>query len=176
MAEAVPQSNTDEKDPNAFSIQKVPVVGKVRYKAGHVCSEAEADYLCKAERNIVASALNADVKEMVEEADDITPDLIAKVQAMVDEIWDSIKLGERRPGSGRTANPVRTKALNLLRDRVRQALADAGHDLNEISAKQISDLARKALAQNEDLYMQQAREILELENAKFAPLELEISD
>lgn len=165
----------ENKDDLTFKIQGVDVVGQQRYQEGHICSEAEAEYLCRAERNIVSAALNAEVKELVEDNDGVvTPEITQQVQEMVDKIWSEIKLGERRPGAGRTANPVRTRALQILRDRVREALDNSGHDVATIPAKQISAMAKQVLEKDPDTYMEQARQLLEIENQKFGKLELEI--
>lgn len=65
-------------------------------------------------------------------------------QGQLDDYLDSYEFGVRT-GGGRSGDPVMVEAMNIARDLVRKKMVEAGHKLKDVTAAQISSLAKQAI-------------------------------
>lgn len=111
------------------------------YTAGMVLSSNEASAL---NQTWAENARNNFAKKVTEAKTAGSYDQ-SVMQGALDDYLDAYEFGVRTGGGGRTGDPVMAEAMNIARDLVRKALVKAGHKLADVSAKQITDLARAAI-------------------------------
>lgn len=104
------------------------------YVAGHTVTEGEA------------SALNQVLHEngrnnLARKAKDGT-----LTQADVDAYFATYQFGVRTGGGGARRDPIESKAMDIARDKVRDALKRGGKNLKDFTAAQITQAATQALA------------------------------
>jgi hypothetical protein len=104
------------------------------YLAGHTCTAGEADALNQTFHEAIRNNLAKKAKE-----GNLTQD-------EVDDYASRYEFGVRKGGGGGPRDPVRTRAMDIARDKVKGALRKKyGKDAASFSAKQISSLAQDAL-------------------------------
>ena len=104
------------------------------YSVGHTVTAGEADALNQTFHENVRNNLAKKAKEGT------------LTQEEVDRYADSYEFGVRVGGGGGPRDPVRTRAMEIARDKVKGALRKKyGKEATNFSAKQISSLAADAL-------------------------------
>lgn len=102
------------------------------YESGHQITAGEADALNQVLHENIRNNLAKKAKDGT------------LTQAEVDAYADHYEFGVRT-GGGATRDPVRSRAMDIARDKVKAGLAKAGKKVSEFSAKQITEAAAKAL-------------------------------
>lgn len=115
------------------------------YAEGHVLNANEASALNQTYAENVRNNQASKVKEH-KEAGTFDAEVF---QGSIDDYCDGYEFGVRT-GGGRSGDPVRQEAMNIMRDQVRQAIVKQGKKLADYSAKQISELAAKNLDSGSD--------------------------
>lgn len=149
------------------------------YTAGHVLSSNEASSLNQTYAENVRNNLASKVKAM-KEAGTFEADVF---QGTVNDYTEDYEFGQRT-GGGRSGDPVTTEAMSITRDLVRSAISKANHadpskpKLADVSAAQISELAKKQLAKTDDPRTQQifATARARVEAAKELTLDVDAGD
>lgn len=126
------------------------------YEAGHVLSEGEASQLNQVFAENIRNNRAKWVTELVE-AGSFDQD---SAQEALDEYMDSYEMGVRT-GGGRIGDPVLSKAVDLARGKVREAILKAGRKITDYTAKDITDRAKQAVQDN-PAFLVKAKEILAL--------------
>lgn len=103
------------------------------YEAGHQVSAGEADALNQVFHENIRNNLAKSAKDGT------------LTQDAVDAYADKYEFGVRTGGGGGTRDPVRSRAMDIAREKVKSGLAKAGKKIGDFSAKQISEAAAKAL-------------------------------
>lgn len=111
------------------------------YSAGHILTSGEADALNQTYAENIRNNYAAKVKEAKEAG---TFDLEV-FQANLDDYMGEYEFGVRRGGGGRVGDPVMAEALSIARDKVREALKKAGHNLKDVAASDVTRLAKDVL-------------------------------
>lgn len=121
------------------------------YTAGHVLTANEASSLNQTYAENVRNNMASKVKAH-KEAGTFAADVF---QGTVDDYCDSYEFGQRT-GSGRSGDPVKTEAMSITRDLIRQAISKAAAadsskpKLADVSAAKITELAASQLAKTDD--------------------------
>lgn len=140
------------------------------FGAGHVLTDGEASQLNQVFAENVRNNLAAKIKEHTE-AGTFDQDVM---QGSVDDYCATYEFGVRT-GGGRTGDPVVAEAMNIAREMVREAIKKQGkYKLSDITAKQISDLAKSTIEKNPKI-METARARVE-EVRQIAGIELDSLD
>lgn len=140
------------------------------YSEGHVLTAGEASQLNQVFAENVRNNLASKAKAL-KEAGTYDRDVF---QGTVDDYCDSYEMGVRT-GGGRSSDPVMAEALNIAREMVRNAIKEQGkYKLSDISAKQITDLAKATIDKNPQI-METARARVE-EVRQIAGIELSSLD
>lgn len=129
------------------------------YEVGHVVTAGEADALNQTFHENVRNNLATKIKEGVE-AGKSAEDL----QALVNEYSEKYEFGVRTGGGGRSSDPVRSRAMDIARDKVKGALQKKGEKISNYSAKQISEAASNALDKHPE-WTELAKRQIEAEQA-----------
>lgn len=111
------------------------------YTSGHVLSDGEASALNQTYAENIRNNQASRVKELVEAG---TYDTDA-FQLELDDYMGEYEFGLRRGGGGRSGDPVLREALLIAKDKVRSALKAKGHNLKDVSASDITTLAKQVL-------------------------------
>jgi hypothetical protein len=116
------------------------------YSEGHPLTANEAASLNQTFTENVRNNFSKTVKNAAEAG---TLDTDA-MQALLDTYMNTYEFGVRRGGGGggRTADPVKARAMELARDAVRKKIKEVGGNLKDYPAKDISERARKAVESN----------------------------
>jgi hypothetical protein len=121
------------------------------YKAGHVLTDNEAGSLNQTYAENVRNNMASKVKAH-KEAGTFAADVF---QGTVDDYCDGYEFGQRT-GGGRSGDPVKTEAMAITRDLVRQAISKAAAadstkpKLADVPASKITELAANQLAKTDD--------------------------
>lgn len=121
------------------------------YKAGHVLTDNEAGSINQTYAENVRNNMAGKVKAL-KEAGTFAADVF---QGTVDDYCDNYEFGQRT-GGGRSGDPVRTEAMAITRDLVRQAISKAAAadstktKLADVPASKITELAANQLAKTDD--------------------------
>ena len=121
------------------------------YTAGHVLTANEASSLNQTYAENVRNNMASKVKAH-KEAGTFAADVF---QGTVDDYCDSYEFGQRT-GGGRSGDPVKTEAMSITRDLIRQAISKAAAadsskpKLADVSAAKITELAASQLAKTDD--------------------------
>lgn len=126
------------------------------YYTGHVLTEGEASQLNQVFAENVRNNRAKWVTELVE-TDAFDQE---SAQEALDEYMTSYEMGVRT-GGGRIGDPVVAKAVDLARQKVREAIAKAGRKITDYTAKDITERAKQAVQDN-PAFIQKAKEILAL--------------
>jgi hypothetical protein len=112
------------------------------YVEGHVLTGGEASALNQTFAENARNNFASKVKEAVEAG---TFDLQV-FQGNLDDYLADYEFGVRRGGGGRSGDPVQAEAMAIAREKVRQAVRAKGHNLKDVPASQITELAKGLLA------------------------------
>lgn len=112
----------------------------VRYAAGHVLNEGEADAL---NQTFHENLRNNFAKKAKEGADEGLP--LDVLQQQLDTYAEGYQFGARTGGGG-SRDPVRSEAMEIARQMVRDGLRRAQKKLSDYTSAQISGAAEKLLA------------------------------
>lgn len=121
------------------------------YKAGHVLTDNEAGSINQTYAENVRNNMAGKVKAL-KEAGTFAADVF---QGTVDDYCDNYEFGQRT-GGGRSGDPVKTEAMAITRDLVRQAISKAAAadstkvKLADVPASKITELAANQLAKTDD--------------------------
>ena len=107
------------------------------YAEGHVLSANEASAL----NQVFAENIRNNFASTIKDHDEAGTYDAASIQAALDEYTSKYEFGVRSGGGGRASDPVHSKAMDIARGKVREAITKKGHSLKDFSAKQISELA-----------------------------------
>jgi len=160
-----------------ITIQSVPFKVSPRYAAGHVLKENEASTLNQTLfenlRNNFAGRV-ADAKSENGDGTPLSADAVASLQQQLDDYASDYEFGVRRGGGGVRGDPVRTLAMNIAREQIRQAVKTKGLNLEDFPAQRVTTIAQQLLTQQGDdgKLMTLARQQIEAEQ-KAASAELE---
>lgn len=121
------------------------------FAAGHVLNANEASSLNQTYAENVRNNMAGKAKAQ-KEAGNYAQDVF---QGQVDDYTNDYEFGQR-VGGGRSGDPVRTEAMAITRDLIRQAISKASAadstkpKLADVSAARISELAAAQLAKTDD--------------------------
>lgn len=121
------------------------------YTAGHVLTANEAGSLNQTYAENVRNNMAGKVKAL-KDAGTFAADVF---QGTVDDYCDTYEFGQRT-GGGRSGDPVKTEAMAITRDLVRQAISKAAAadstkpKLADVPASKITELAANQLAKTDD--------------------------
>lgn len=124
------------------------------FVAGHVCTENEAGAL---NQLLIENTRNNFAAKIKKAAEAGKP---APGQSELDAYLEGYEFGERSGGGGRISDPVAKEAMEIARNKVKEALAKKGHKVSDIPAKKITELAQGVLAKYKEEIMQTARTIV----------------
>lgn len=113
------------------------------FAAGHTLTDGEASALNQTFAENIRNNLASKLKEE-KEAGSFDQSVF---QGRLDDYCDSYEFGVRS-GGGRSTDPVMTEALAIARDLVRKAITAKGIKLSDVSAKNITELARGTIEKN----------------------------
>lgn len=128
-------SNTPRRK---VTIQETSFEVPTPFTEGYTLSENEASALNQLLIENVRNNFAAKIKK-AEEAKTAIP-----TQAELDAYVEGYEFGERS-GGGRTSDPVEREAMEIAREKVRQALQKKGHKIADVKAATITQLAQDAL-------------------------------
>jgi len=123
------------------------------FAEGHPCNGPEAGVL----NQIIAENLRNNFASIVKKAIDDGSFDQAKMQAKLDEYFESYNFGERR-GRG-PADPVERETLNIAKDIVKSALREKGHKLADVATEDINRLAEKLAAEQPEITKEAKRRV-----------------
>lgn len=103
------------------------------YETGHPINAGEADALNQTFHENIRNNLAKLAKD-----GNLT-------QEKVDEYSEQYEFGVRSGGGGGTRDPVRSRAMDIARDKIKNALIKAGKKFSDFSAKQVTEKAAQAL-------------------------------
>lgn len=84
-----------------------------------------------------------------------------EIQALVDEYVKSYDFGIRTGGGGRSADPVMSEAMNIARQKVKEALKKQGVKVSDVPAADINKAAKEAIDKYPKI-MEMAKQMAEL--------------
>jgi hypothetical protein len=149
------------------SYDQITIQGKnfrvpIRYAAGHTLKENEAGAL---NQTLHENLRNNFAKKVVEGVEAGLSDEV--LQQQLDDYAADYQFGVRGGGGGYRGDPVKTLAMNMARDLIRQLLKKKGVDMDTWPAAKISTAAQSILeSQGEDgTIMTHARKQVEAEKA-----------
>lgn len=119
---------------NVFSVPKP-------YTDGHVLTSNEAAAL----NQVFAENIRNNFAKTVATATDAGSFDLEVFQSKLDEYVDGYEFGVRTGGGGRSGDPVMVEAMSIARDLVRKAILKAGHKLSDVSAANITQMAKDAI-------------------------------
>lgn len=126
------------------------------FKVGHTCTVGEASSLNQA---LTENVRNNNAKAVTTASEDKeNPFDQAKAQAGIDAYIKGYEFGQRRSA---TADPVEKEALDIARELVRNALRKKNVKLSSVTAAQLTEQARKAVADNPQITVHARKRIKE---------------
>jgi hypothetical protein len=124
------------------------------YAEGHVLNGAEANQL----NQVYGENMRNNFAKKVKEAKEAGSFDLATFQAQFDKYADKYEFGARvGGGGGGRRDPVKSEAIAIASDKVRDALKKGGKNLKDYSAKQVREAAEKLLARDSSI-MELARQ------------------
>ncbi len=170
-----------EKTPRTtFNVQGVLLEVPEPFKSGDIYLDNEASVQNQTYRENVRNNKAAEIAAVIEasgytkeekEAGKALPDgVLAECQAIIDAAVETYVFGERT-GGGRTADPVRSRALVHAKKLVGDKWKEMGRKTKDYTSKDLSTAAAKVLADNPAL-MDFARDQIKAEQANFGKIKL----
>jgi hypothetical protein len=130
------------------------------YAEGHVLTANEAASLNQTFAENIRNNFAAKVKEQ-DEAGSFDQDT---AQSQLNDYMTEYEFGQRRGGGGRVSDPVEARALEIAKDKVREALKGEGYKLSDVATSEITRLAKEVL-DNYPAIRETARQIVEAANS-----------
>ncbi len=149
-----------------------------RYSEGHVLTANEASALNQTFHENLRNNFASKVKEVKGEAEGLSAEQVIDLQSKLDAYAESYVFGVRSASGPRApADPVGKEAFSIARDAVRAAIRKKGLNPANFEAKQIAELATKALDSNLDRFTAMAKQrIAEREAIASEELSLDIGE
>jgi hypothetical protein len=153
-----------------ITVQGFRLVVPTPYAEGHTLTEAEAavlnQTLAENLRNNFGSLIKKEKEAAEAQGAEFAPDT-AGLQANLDEYIAEYEFGAKRGGGGGSVklDPVERKALSLAKDTIKRAIQAKGGKIKDIGNEKITELAEGYLQQNSEVLFQQARDLLDAEQA-----------
>jgi len=120
-----------------------------RYTEGHVLTANEASALNQTYHENLRNNFAKQVKDVKGDAEEISDSDLADLQAKLDAYAESYVFGVRSASGPRApADPVGKEAFSIAREAVKAAIRKKGLNPTNFEAKQIAELAQKALDAN----------------------------
>ena len=145
----------NSKESTAITVQGKTVSVPQPFAPGYQLRENDAAVLNQTYSENIRNNLSATVKAAVE-----AKKSDKEIQALVDEYVKSYDFGVRT-GGGRSADPVQTEAMNIARQKVREALKKQGVKVSDVPAADINKAAKDAIAKYPKI-MEMAKQMAEL--------------
>lgn len=143
-----------------ITIAEVAVKVPQPFTEGHVCNGFEAGAL----NQLTCENLRNNLREAVKKA--VTEGKSAgAIQSLVSDYAGKYKFGERKGGGFRTADPIMAEAMDDAKKRVKRAILKAGKPLKAFTSKDISERARKLIADHPKL-MDKAKKVVQAREAE----------
>lgn len=129
-----------------FVIQGVKFQVPAPFKEGHTCTSNEAAVLNQTLAENIRNNRSGMVDKAKAEAEKAGTevDLVALQKALDDYITE-YEFGVRRGGGFRASDPVEKEAMNIAKEKVKEALLKRGTKLSEVTAANITELAAGVL-------------------------------
>jgi len=168
--------DTSEAPMSEITIQGAVLTVPAPFKEGHVLRPNEAGVLNQTYAENIRNNFAATVKKAVVEAAAAETDVdLGALQTGLVKYIEGYDFGVRQGGGGRSVvDPVRGEAFRLAAERVKAALKKAGHNLKDVGAKKVGELAAAALEKYPQL-REQAEAIVKIKSSvAVESLDLEI--
>jgi hypothetical protein len=111
------------------------------YAEGHTLTPNEAAAL----NQVFAENIRNNFAKTVKDATEAGTFDLEVFQSKLDEYVEEYEFGVRTGGGGRSGDPVMVEAMSIARDLVRKAIVKQGHKLSDVSAANITAMAKQAL-------------------------------
>jgi hypothetical protein len=147
------EGNSNET--TTITVQGKPVTVPQPFAPGYKLRENDASVLNQTYAENIRNNLSATVKAAVE-----AKKSEKEIQALVDEYVKAYDFGVRT-GGGRSADPVQVEAMNIARQKVREALKKQGVKVSDVPAADINKAAKDAIATYPKI-MEMAKQMAEL--------------
>jgi len=120
------------------------------FKDGHECSAGEANALNQTLAENLRNNFATTVKEAKDQnGEDLGDDVIAQLQEELDDYAAEYEFGAGRVGGPR--DPVRSEAMRMAKEQIRDALKRRGVALKNVAAEAITAAAEKLLVKNPEI-------------------------
>jgi len=144
---------------DTITIQGASFTVPDRYTEGHVLTANEASALNQTFHENLRNNFAKQVKDVKGDAEEIDSESLADLQAKLDAYAESYVFGVRSASGPRApADPVGKEAFSIAREAVRAAIRKKGLNPTNFEAKQIAELAQKALESNLDRFTAMAKQ------------------
>lgn len=143
----------------------------VRYEEGHELTANEASALNQTYHENLRNNFAKRVEDKKDGAERIeNEDVLASLQADLDKYAEDYEFGVRT-GGGAVRDPVVSKAMQIAKDKVLEAMKKKGIKQKDVEPKAITERAKKAIAEHPEIMELARAQVAELQS--IAALELE---
>jgi len=147
------------------------------FDEGHTLTAVEAGVMNQTRdenlRNNYAAKIKSFMKDgKIEKIDDLTDDHKAKLLSDFPTFEEAYEFGSR--GGAREVDPVRKQAVLFATDSVKSALKKKGHNLKDIGADKIKEMAEAAI-EKYPKFMEKAESVVKARQEAAAELDIDIA-